>query len=354
MQDKNIAIIVSSLSMGGAERVASFLANNLPLNITLIVWSDKNRFYTINENVKLCVIGHKRGILGGLGANFSKILALVRIFKEQKINLVISLIHQTNILSIIASKIAKIKIIATEHSIYESLEQQKAWFFLRKIIYPYANCVTTLTSKDLQNYSFLQNVCVMPNPIELEKEELKDYSAYKPYILSAGRMIESKHFDELIEAFAKFNKKHKEYSLLLAGDGALKEGLEENAKNLGVKIVFLGKQKNLYSFYKQAEFFALSSHKEGLSNVLIESLMCGIPVVSYDCPYGPGEIIEHGVNGLLVKLGDVEGLSEAFCQMAVQKDILKQQAPNIKERFGKEVVLEKWEKLILSFFDKQQ
>ncbi|CAM2923973.1 glycosyltransferase family 4 protein [Helicobacter burdigaliensis] len=347
MQDKkNIAIIISSLSMGGAERVASFLANHLPFNITLILWSDKNRFYAVSENVKVCVIGHKRGIFGGLGANFSKILALVRIFKEQKIDLAISCIHQTNILSILASKIAKIKVVATEHSIYESLEKQKAWFFLRKIIYPYTDCVTTLTSKDLKNYSFLQNVCVMPNPISVEKEELKDYSAYKPYILSAGRMIESKHFDELIEAFAKFSKTHQEYSLLLAGEGALKESLEQKAKELGAKVVFLGRQENLYSLYKQAEFFALSSHKEGLSNVLIEALMCGIPVVSYDCPYGPSEIIENGVNGLLVNLGEVDELSEAFCQMMMQKDNFKQQAPKIKERFSKEIVLEKWEKLI--------
>ena len=352
MQDKqNIAIIISSLGMGGAERVASFLSNNLPFNITLILWSDKNKFYSINERVKVCVIETKRGIFGGIGANLSKIFNLVKIFKEQKIVLAISLIHQTNILSILASKIAKIKIIVTEHSIYESLEKEKAWFFLRKITYPYANCVTTLTNKDLKNYSFLKKVCVMPNPISVEEEELKDYNAYKPYILSAGRMIESKHFEELIEAFSKFNKKHKEYSLLLAGDGVLSESLEHKARDLGAKVIFLGRQENLYSLYKQAEFFALSSHKEGLSNVLIEALMCGIPVVSYDCPYGPAEIIEHEVNGLLVKLGDVDELSEAFCQMVLQRDDFKRETTKIKVRFSKEVVLEKWERLILSFIN---
>lgn len=348
MQDKkNIAIIVSSLSMGGAEKVASFLANNLPFNITLILWSDKNRFYSVNENVKICVIGNKRiPLIGGLISNITKIFSLVKIFKKHKIDLTISFIHQTNILNIIASNLAKIKSITTEHSIYESLESQKVWFLLRKIIYPYATCITTLTSKDLKNYSFLKNICVMPNPISIEEGELKDYSTYKPYILSAGRMIESKHFDELIEAFAKFSKTHTEYSLLLAGDGALRESLEQKSKELGAKVVFLGKQENLYSLYKQAEFFALSSYKEGLSNVLIEALMCGIPVVSYDCPYGPGEIIEHNKNGFLVELGNVERLEEAFYQLIQQKEQMSKEAPKIKERFGKEVVLKKWQELI--------
>lgn len=347
LTQKCIVLVVSSLRMGGAEKVASFLANALvnEYRIVLALWSKKEQFYTLDPRVEVIEITSKRrGILG----NFEKINALAKLFKEQSANLVISFIHQSNILAILAGA-KRIPTIATEHSIYTSLSG--IWAYLRKLVYPYASCVTTLTHKDLLHYVRLKNVRVMPNPICVAQDDSRDYSAFKPYVLSAGRMIESKHFDELLEAFAIFSKKnngqHKEFSLLLAGDGKEREKLEKQAKDLGIKAVFLGRLETLYNAYSNAEFFALSSHKEGLSNVLIEALMCGIPVVSYDCPYGPSEIIEN--NGYLVELGNVESLAEHFEKALENRDSLAKNAPKINERFSEAVVLEKWRALIQEF-----
>ncbi|WP_232086787.1 glycosyltransferase [Helicobacter winghamensis] len=347
LTQKCIVLVVSSLRMGGAEKVASFLANALvnEYRIVLALWSKKEQFYTLDPSVKVIEITSKRhGILG----NFEKINALAKLFKEQRANLVISFIHQSNILAILASA-KRIPTIATEHSIYTSLSG--IWAYLRKLVYPYASCVTTLTHKDLRHYACLKNVRVMPNPICVAQDDSRDYSVFKPYVLSAGRMIESKHFDELLEAFAIFSKKnngkHKEFFLLLAGDGKEREKLEKQAKDLGIKAVFLGRLETLYNAYSNAEFFALSSHKEGLSNVLIEALMCGIPVVSYDCPYGPSEIIEN--NGYLVELGNVESLAEHFEKTLENRDSLAKNALKINERFSEAVVLEKWRALIQEF-----
>lgn len=343
MEKKCIVLVVSSLRMGGAEKVASFLANSLvnDYKVVLALWSKKEQFYALDSRVEVQeIINQRRGILG----NFEKVKFLAKLFREKQAKLVISFIHQTNILAILASA-KRIPIIATEHSIYTSLSG--VWNYLRKIVYPYASCVTTLTHKDLCHYAYLKNVRVMPNPISVVQDDLQDYSAFKPYVLSAGRMIKSKHFDELLSAFKIFVAKHKEFSLLLAGDGNEREQLEMQAKNLGIKVVFLGRLDNLYNAYSNAEFFALASHKEGLSNVLIEALMCGIPVVSYDCPYGPSEIIED--NGYLVELGNVESLAEHFEKILENKEILAKNTAKINERFGEEVVLEKWRALVREF-----
>lgn len=344
-EQKCIVLVISSLRMGGAEKVASLLANTLcnTYKVVLVLWSKEEQFYTLDSRVQVEAISSKKcGILG----NMQRIKALAKLFREQNANLVISFVHQTNILAILASQFAKrIPIIATEHSIHASLSG--VWGYLRFLTYPYARCVTTLTHKDLRHYGSLKNVRVMPNPISVKKSDSNNYEVFKPYVLSVGRMIKSKHFDELLAAFKIFTAKHSEFTLLLAGDGDCRKRLEEQARELGIKVVFLGRLENLYNAYVNAEFFALSSHKEGLSNVLIEALLCGIPVVSYDCPYGPSEIIKD--NGYLVKLGNVESLAEHFEKVLENRETLVKNTFKIKERFGEIAVLDKWRALVEEF-----
>ncbi|WP_276954183.1 glycosyltransferase [Helicobacter rodentium] len=351
-----LAFVISSLRMGGAERVASLIANELSsqYRILLFIWNDKERFYPLNPNVEIRILAtKKRGVLG----NILRIFKLWRAFRAQKVDLSIGFIHQTNILTILASKIARIPCIATEHSIFNALES-KFWRILRYLTYPLANCVTTLTQQDLKHYSFVKNVYVLPNPVEITPNPhalVENLNSFKPYILTAGRMIASKGFDELIDAFRIFSAQFPQYTLLLAGDGIQRKALEEQAK--GLKCKFLGKIESLMPYYANAEFFALASHREALSNVLIESLLCGTPVVSYDCPYGPKEIIgcDSSIrNGILVEMNEkrVESLAAAFVKMAQNRKDYAKNTALAYERFSSKVVLEKWQQLILDCLNK--
>lgn len=349
---KTLAIVISSLRMGGAERVASILANALAhqYRILLFVWSAEEKFYPLDLEIKVKVITTKKcGILG----NLMRIFLLWRAFKSERVDLSIGFIHQTNILTILASKMARIPCIATEHSIFDALES-KFWRLGRALTYPLANCVTTLTRQDLKHYHFVKNICVLPNPVEIDKDlgtpsQQKFIESCKPYILSAGRMIASKGFGELLEAFRIFSAKFPQYTLLLAGDGIQREALEIQAA--GLKCKFLGKVKSLAPYYASAEFFALASHREALSNVLIESLLCGTPVVSYNCPYGPKEIIlsdSAKQNGILVEMNEkrIESLAAAFVTMSQNREDYAKNASEIRECFAREIVLEKWQRLI--------
>lgn len=356
-QRKSVALVISSLRMGGAERVASIIANKLAhqYRILLFVWSDKERFYPLDSNVEIRIITTKyKGMLG----NVVRIFKLWKTFKQERIDLSIGFIHQTNILTILASKTARIPSIATEHSIFNALDS-KFWRILRGWVYPLAYCVTTLTKQDLQHYSFVKNTFVLPNPVEIPlalipQTTLEFINSQKPYILSAGRMIESKGFEELLEAFRIFSAQFPQYTLLLAGDGILKERLELQAQ--GLKCKFLGKIESLEPYYANAEFFALASHKEALSNVLIESLMCGTPVVSYRCPYGPEEIISSDdtkPNGILVEMDidktkRIEFLASAFAKMAQNRESYAKNTTEVKKIFSQEIVLAKWQDLIIS------
>ena len=156
-----------------------------------------------------------------------------------------------------------------------------------------------------------------------------------------------------MEVFGEFSKQNPKFSLLLAGDGECKDSLQKQAESLGAKIVFLGRVENLYNAYKNAEFFALTSHREGLSNVLIESLMCGIPAVSYDCPYGPSEIIHNKKNGILVEMGNKQALLEAFLEMSQKRDSFAKNTQEIYAKYGVGEVFKKWQKMICLMLNKE-
>lgn len=136
-----------------------------------------------------------------------------------------------------------------------------------------------------------------------------------PFIVSVGRLEESqKDFTSLLHAYARLVEQGIEERLVLVGDGASRPRLEALAKSLGVadRVIFAGFQSNPYAWIGQARLMAFSSKMEGLPNVLLEGLAVGQVVVSTDCPTGPREILDDGRAGLLVPVGDVEGLAEAI------------------------------------------
>jgi glycosyltransferase involved in cell wall biosynthesis len=103
----------------------------------------------------------------------------------------------------------------------------------------------------------------------------------------------------------------------LIGDGPLRTALEETATALGVRddVAFLGFRTNPYPFIKRAAALVLSSRWEGFGNVLVEALALGTSVVSTDCPHGPTEILDGGRFGVLVPIGDAEGMALAMEQV---------------------------------------
>jgi len=89
------------------------------------------------------------------------------------------------------------------------------------------------------------------------------------------------------------------------------------------RVHFLNSVENPFPFYRKAICFILSSHYEGFPLVLLESLACECPVISYDCDYGPSELIQDGVNGMLIKNGDVESLANAIEQVIEDSSLRK-------------------------------
>ena len=140
-----------------------------------------------------------------------------------------------------------------------------------------------------------------------------DGASGPPVILAVGRLEPQKDFATLLDAFALL-RRLKPARLIVLGEGRERERLQAKARDLGLggEVDLPGVSLNPYPYMARAALFALSSRWEGFPNVLLEALACGCPVVSTDCLAGPREILENGMFGRLVPVGDATALAEAM------------------------------------------
>lgn len=143
-----------------------------------------------------------------------------------------------------------------------------------------------------------------------------------------GRVDPQKQPDQLIKSYRLIKEKMPDTTLRIVGNGNLMDQTKQQVKDLGLEdsVIFDGIRKDMENVYADTDVVILSSQYEGMPNALIEAIGCGIPVVSYDCPIGPAEIIEDGVNGFLVKQDNVEELAEKTCialKQSWDRDIIK-------------------------------
>lgn len=160
---------------------------------------------------------------------------------------------------------------------------------------------------------------VIYNPVNphlemIAKENQVVPEASEPYLLCIGRLVEQKSFHLAIEAFKIIAELYPSLRLKILVQGPLERALRAKAEHLslGRRVDFEGFQKETTRFYLGAKATVLTSIYEGFPNVLIESITLGTPVVAFDCPSGPCEIIEEGVNGFLIEPQSVEALAIAF------------------------------------------
>jgi glycosyltransferase involved in cell wall biosynthesis len=135
-----------------------------------------------------------------------------------------------------------------------------------------------------------------------------------PVVVAAGRLTRAKGYDMLIRAFAEVAARHPSWTLQIYGSGPEKPALEAliAEHRLQGTVELLGPTRHLEEAFREASVFVLSSRFEGFGMAIVEAMRCGLPVVSFDCPPGPADIITPGREGVLVPAEDVDALAGAL------------------------------------------
>jgi len=171
-------------------------------------------------------------------------------------------------------------------------------------------------------------------------------SGDKKQITFIGRIDPQKQPDQLVKAFEKIKEKYVNVSLRMVGDGVLSEKIKGivAAQGLTEDVIFDAIRKDMENVYADADVVVLTSQYEGMPNSLIEAIGCGIPVVSYDCPIGPSEIIEDGVNGFLVEQDNIEMMAEKTI-LALKQSWDSDIITSTCKKFDAGVISEEYEKI---------
>ena len=331
-----ILIVSPSLRMGGSERVISLLTQELSKNnqIRLALFNSHDIAFPYKAELIDLSCPARSNYLGKFSNFIKRIIRLQQLIKTYQPDLIISFMESANFPTIIASLLAG-TLSKTEISVHSNPKffsvPQKLFI---SITYPLPKRVIAVSqgiANALSFYHIPKNKIVhIPNPISLEqilllsKQEPPLFSNVPPnYILGVGRLHVSKGFDQLIKAFSKL--RDQSLHLILLGSGEEKNNLLQLVQELEIidRVHFLNSVENPFPFYRKAICFILSSHYEGFPLVLLEALACECPVISYDCDYGPSELIQDGVNGMLIKNGDVESLANAIEQVIEDSSLRK-------------------------------
>ncbi|MHC1696851.1 MAG: glycosyltransferase [Geobacteraceae bacterium] len=338
---KKIFFFIPDLNGGGAERALVNLLKNWPgdednsLVPTLVVRRWKGEYINeIPDELPRIVLGTGRS---GVRASLATVLKLGLELRQHRPEAVVSFLSGPAVFVAARLFFPQCKVILSlqtspanwldnEQGLVRSLVRMAQRYVFRHadLLLPISNGIAS----ELREISQLRHntVMVINNSVDLAMIERNssgacplelavDNGAFR--VITAGRLVRQKTQEVLIESVAQLVGVGRRVELYILGQGPEQAFLEETADRLGIRhhIHFLGFQQNPWLFFRNADLFALSSKFEGFANVIIEAMACGLPVVSTNAPHGPSEIIQDGVNGFLVPVGDSHTLARSLSKL---------------------------------------
>lgn len=210
------------------------------------------------------------------------------------------------------------------------------------------SAIVLLTPKDAEEWSPITKTYVIPNPISFYPAS--GAALDNKQAIMVGRYNDAKGYDYLIPAWNIVHQRHPEWRLNVFGSGELRNEVMRWIReyHLDDTIMLHHPTNDIMHEYLQSSVCALSSRYEGFSLVILEAMSCGVPVVSFDCPYGPRQIICNGEDGLLVEYLNPQALADGICKLIEDEKLRKRMGAKARQnilRFSKEAVMKQWEEL---------
>jgi glycosyltransferase involved in cell wall biosynthesis len=361
-----LCMVAASLAGGGAERALLDTAVLLAArrhDVTVLTFenetSDAYEVPAALSRICLGVPGRSGTRLEGILNNLRRIALLRAELRRLQPDVVVSYLTRTNIICLLALLGRRVALVATEHNVatLNDAPMQALWRTLRRLLYPWMAQVVVVSKGLAGQYSWLRpdKLSViynfLPNDRGSQAETFGFLSPDTRYIVGMGRLEPEKGFDRLIKAFHLVHEDCPGWKLLILGEGSLRKDLMHLLASLGMenRIELPGRVGNPRTLFRQCDLFVLSSDSEGFGLVLVEAMSAGLPVISFDCDFGPREIIVPEVSGILVPPGDVLALSHAIRRLVsdgVLRARLARGALESVSRFAPDEILDRWEAVL--------
>ncbi len=363
---RRLTLVIHSLAQGGAERDMAHLAR---------CWTERGHdvavvtldsvaadSYPLAEGVTrigLGLAGDSHGWLQAISNNRQRIRALHDVLCQRSPQTIVSFIDRMNVLTLKAATGLTDPVIISERIDPRHHEPGRIWKWLRRRTYPLctAQVVLTHSVRDwCRQLAPRQPVHVIPNPARRPETGSTNVApewapADRTVLLGIGRLHPQKGFDRLLPIFQRLRSSHPGWHLVLLGEGEERIRLETQVQDLGLQqhVSLPGWVADVEGALSRSDLFVLPSRYEGFGNVVAEALACGVPVVTMDCPSGPGEIVRDGVDGFIVPADDTARLEQVLDQVmgdAELRDQFSARGPEVLDRFSEQKFLAQWDAVL--------
>lgn len=343
---------------GGLERVLSiktkwWIEQQSDVHIFTINDTASKPFYDFHERIKF----HNTDISGNpIQFHWNYAIAIKRIVKQVSPDIIsvcddglkgffVPKILKTNI-PIVYERHASINI-SKKQGISNFSIQLKHWI-MKKLAFDFDKFIILTESNRKEWIS--GNLQVIPNPISFSNNEISSLENKK--LISVGSLGYNKGTDLLINIWHQVHAKFPEWELNLYGKLVNIDQYKAQAESLGVKrLIFNPPEQNIQERFIESSIALVPSRSEGFGMVIIEAMQCGLPVVSFDCPHGPGDIISNGQDGYLIPPLDIKKFAEKLEDLMSEQELRQELAKNAKEKaktYAVDSIMHQWNNLFNS------
>lgn len=369
---------------GGAERVltlkANYLADHLGYDVTIILTEgkDKPMFYQLSEKVKVinldinfeelwtCSFLSKALLYLKKQRVYKKLLTQTLLQLHPDIT-VTMLRREVNFINSIADGSCKVGELHVNRAHYRNFEAGNT-NFVKELFSRYwmsqllkqlrrLDKLVVLTEKDREAWPELSNVVSIPNPLSFHSAVASDLSAKR--VILVGRYCHEKGYDHLLQAWKLVQERCPDWRLDTYGDGDTTP-YEQLINELGIdrsRCSLNPRVENVQQEFQRSSIAVCTSRFEGFCMAIIEAMACGVPVVSFNCPWGPQSIITDGVDGLLVENGNVAKMAETLTSLiadAERRKLLASNGLKSVHRYDMDAIGEHWNQLFKDVFQKRK
>lgn len=365
---------------GGMERVltlkANYFADVLGYDVTIILTEGMGQPYFYPLSDKIHVINLNLGfeelwnqpILKKIFIYFKKQRQYKKLLKaalmQIRPDITISMLRrEINFLNSIRDGSKKIGEIHINRAHYRTFEEGDSNPFKSLLSYYWKHTLVrhlkqldgfvVLTQKDQEAWTELDNVTVIPNPVSFPSVKHSQYTEKR--VIAVGRYCYEKGYDNLMKIWTEVQNLCPDWRMDVYGDGdstAFKQMMDDcqiDRKRCSLN----GRVSDVQSEFASSSLAVCTSRFEGFGLAIVEAMACGLPVVSFDCPWGPRSIISDGEDGILVENGNIKHFVDAMVRLMKDADALqlmgKRATINV-QRFSMETIANQWKNLFDSLF----